>query len=389
MKKSIKRLITVFAVCAVSAFACMASGCSLTEKIKDKIEQARCEHEWNDGEVTKEATCMEKGELTKTCTLCEKVKTEEIPLIEHTEVIVAAVSATCTKDGLSSGVKCGVCDKIIVEQVKVPAIGHSEVMDEAVSPTCLTSGKTEGSHCFVCNEVLTAQKNIPATGHTVVTIEGYASTCTKTGFSNGSKCSTCGEVITAQTEIPALGHIDKNGDLVCDTCGELLEISEEVISKASFADVSSGTLMTGWYRIPVSSAGSLLGFTCVAGDVIFENGETVSEIPSGLMFDYFVQEEGLQLDIYPESIDGTYSNSNYSVIGITFRGAFFALEQMVYDGYIYFYIPAEMSCEAIVRLYDGIDEVQAGTVEGECVISCIRLDIGTGVQKVLFSVSNE
>ena len=221
MKKSIKRLITVLTVCAVSAFVGLASGCSMTDKIKEKIEQARCEHEWNDGEVIKEATCVEKGELKKTCTLCEKVETVEIPLTEHTEVTVAAVAATCTKDGLSSGVKCGVCDKVIVEQVKVPAAGHIEVRDAAVSPTCLTAGKTEGSHCAVCNEVLTAQESISATGHTIVAVEGYAPTCTESGLSNGSKCSVCDEVMTEQTEIAALGHNVETHVAQAATCTEI------------------------------------------------------------------------------------------------------------------------------------------------------------------------
>lgn len=43
----------------------------------------KCEHEYDDGVITKEATCTEKGEKTFTCTLCEKTKTEGIPVREH------------------------------------------------------------------------------------------------------------------------------------------------------------------------------------------------------------------------------------------------------------------------------------------------------------------
>ena len=40
-------------------------------------------HEWDDGEVTKEATCTEKGERTFTCADCKAEKTEEIDLLDH------------------------------------------------------------------------------------------------------------------------------------------------------------------------------------------------------------------------------------------------------------------------------------------------------------------
>ena len=106
MKRRLKRLVMVLAVCAMSMFAVLASGCSVTDIIKEKIEQARCEHVWDDGEVIKEATCIEVGELIKTCTLCEKTETEEIPLGEHKEITVSAVAQTCLKGGLTDGVKC-------------------------------------------------------------------------------------------------------------------------------------------------------------------------------------------------------------------------------------------------------------------------------------------
>ena len=40
-------------------------------------------HKWNDGEVTKEATCTEKGEKTFTCTVCGETKAEEIDAVGH------------------------------------------------------------------------------------------------------------------------------------------------------------------------------------------------------------------------------------------------------------------------------------------------------------------
>lgn len=52
----------------------MAGGsCTLT------IEEPTCEHSWDNGTVTKEATCTEDGEMTYTCILCGETRTEVIP----------------------------------------------------------------------------------------------------------------------------------------------------------------------------------------------------------------------------------------------------------------------------------------------------------------------
>lgn len=44
------------------------------------------EHTWDEGKVTKEATCTEDGEKTYTCTRCGETKTEVIPATGHTYV---------------------------------------------------------------------------------------------------------------------------------------------------------------------------------------------------------------------------------------------------------------------------------------------------------------
>lgn len=40
-------------------------------------------HEWGEFQVTKEATCTEKGEKVAKCKGCEETKTEEIPMKDH------------------------------------------------------------------------------------------------------------------------------------------------------------------------------------------------------------------------------------------------------------------------------------------------------------------
>ena len=44
---------------------------------------AKTEHSWNEGTVTKEASCKEKGSKTVTCTVCNETQTVEIPMLPH------------------------------------------------------------------------------------------------------------------------------------------------------------------------------------------------------------------------------------------------------------------------------------------------------------------
>ncbi|MBQ9713696.1 MAG: hypothetical protein IJV83_00045 [Clostridia bacterium] len=48
------------------------------------LKKDECEHVWDNGEVTLEATCTNEGELTYTCEECGETKTEEIIATGHT-----------------------------------------------------------------------------------------------------------------------------------------------------------------------------------------------------------------------------------------------------------------------------------------------------------------
>ena len=77
--------------------------------------------------VTKESTCTEEGEEKQNCTECGKnLATQNIEKKDHTEVIDKAITATCTKTGLTEGKHCSVCDTIIVAQNVVDAKGHKD-----------------------------------------------------------------------------------------------------------------------------------------------------------------------------------------------------------------------------------------------------------------------
>ena len=165
-------------------------------------------HAYDNGVVTKEATCTEAGVMTYTCTNegCGHKKPETIAKKAHTEVEIPAKAATCTESGLTAGKKCSVCGTVTVAQTEITAKDHTEVELAAKAATCTETGLTAGKKCSVCGTVTVAQTEIAAKGHTEVEVAAKAATCTETGLTAGKKCSVCGTITVAQTEVAAAGH---------------------------------------------------------------------------------------------------------------------------------------------------------------------------------------
>lgn len=62
------------------------------ESVEISITRLACTHTWDAGKVTKEATPIEKGVKTYTCTVCKATKTEEIPSLGAPKVGTIATS---------------------------------------------------------------------------------------------------------------------------------------------------------------------------------------------------------------------------------------------------------------------------------------------------------
>ncbi len=218
LSKKAKLIIGI--IFSVLIIAAVIGGSIAIANVVKKSKQKKCQHVYGEGVITTEATCETAGMISYKCSDCDYELTEEIPANGHVELVIEAVPAMCTAKGLTDGIKCATCDKVLVASVETPMLGHKVEALKAVPALCTAAGKTEGAICSRCGQVLKEQTVIPAKGHTVVELKGFAPTCTEIGKTNGSHCSICGKVYSAQEVIPALGHLDENGDGKCDVCNQ-------------------------------------------------------------------------------------------------------------------------------------------------------------------------
>ena len=173
-------------------------------------------HQYDDGVVTTQPTCTDKGVKTFTCAVCGATKTEEVAELGHDIVHHEAKTPTCTEKGWEAYDTCSRCDYTTYEEIE--AKGHTEEVVPAVEPTCTETGLTEGKKCSVCGETLKAQEEIPAKGHSYGDlIAEVAATCEAAGTKAHYECAVCGkyfvevegektQVTAEDLAIPATGH---------------------------------------------------------------------------------------------------------------------------------------------------------------------------------------
>ena len=213
------------------------------KKLSDgSILEKTTEHTWNEGKVTKAATCTEKGVKLYTCTVCDKVKTEEIPATghQHTEVRNKA-EATCTKEGYTGDTYCTDCGEKLSSGEVIPKKDHSYEEKERNEANC----EREGYVLFICKTCGDEKREVlPKTDHQHTEVRNKEeATCTEGGYTGDTYCTDCGKKLSSGKETPATGHIhigylDKTeatctkegytGDTYCKDCGLTLDIGEEI-----------------------------------------------------------------------------------------------------------------------------------------------------------------
>ncbi len=166
------------------------------------------EHVWDEGTVTKEATCNAKGEMTYQCKECGRTKTEEIP-VDLTKHVLKTEKRNekapeCTVAGSYDNVTfCEVCGDVISSEKKsVPSIGHEW---GAVSYEWSSDNKTVKA-TRVCQHnakhVETETVNATATEVLAATCETKGKTKYVASFSN----SAFKQQTKTVEDIAALGH---------------------------------------------------------------------------------------------------------------------------------------------------------------------------------------
>lgn len=180
--------------------------CSVCGEIKDvTLSNPLGEHSWDNGKVTKEATCTEDGEKTYTCTVCNTTKTEVIPATGHQHKEVRnAKKAICTEDGYTGDTYCTDCNTKLESGTVVNKLGHTWDNGVITKEATETEEGVKTYTCKTCGETKT--EKIPVTSHHLDqgTITKKA-TCTE----NGEKTYHCTDADCDKTyveTIPATGH---------------------------------------------------------------------------------------------------------------------------------------------------------------------------------------
>lgn len=217
----------------ITALLCAAAVCAAGALAACNSEQG-CDHTWNVGVVTTQATCAAAGEKTYTCTTCGETKTEVIEKTEHphsadwlhnddehwqkatcehdTEQVNAGAhawdegtvvtAATCLKTGLMRySCICGLTRTQIIQKTEHP-YAENLTWDD-------------GEHWRVC----TTQGCTHTSDKTAHNWDGGEITSPATCLSEGVKTYTCTDCKKTRTETVAIANHSYGSDWVKDENG--------------------------------------------------------------------------------------------------------------------------------------------------------------------------
>ncbi len=126
-----------------------------------RFTKRECAHEWSDWTVTTAATCTEKGEQSRTCSVCEVTETEEIAKVDHQMGEWTVVKEATTEEKGLEERTCANCD--YKEEKEIP-----KKEQETVNPFEDVSEKD-----YFYNAVLWAVENKVTTGDTETLFAPY------------------------------------------------------------------------------------------------------------------------------------------------------------------------------------------------------------------------
>lgn len=195
-------LSTAYPGCEKEGYA--TTWCSVCKKEIHRETLAALGHSFTGEEtVTKNATCLEKGEKTVKCSRCDKTTTAEIPATGHNYVAGEEVKATCTESGyIPYTCKNKDCTSSYRDLTSNPN-GH-KWNTTAVSETKATCEKDgvavyKCQFCEATNEVVT-----PKFGHSWTE---WTVSKAPTADEDGEKTRTCLRGCKETVSIPAIGGV--------------------------------------------------------------------------------------------------------------------------------------------------------------------------------------
>ncbi len=155
--------------------------------------------------ITKEPSCIEEGLEILYCDVCNEVIEENaLAKLDHTYTgDLQIVKSICTANGFKKEY-CSSC-KVWIQIEEYEMIEHeksSQII--SINPTCTKTG-TGYIKCVNCDKVL-EKVTINSLGHDIIEFEGAVATCVSDGYESGFGCSRCDYTESGRELIPALGH---------------------------------------------------------------------------------------------------------------------------------------------------------------------------------------
>lgn len=120
-----------------------------------KVHTTECNHIWDEGWVTKKATCTQEGERTYTCSKCNDTKVEAIEAIGHRwNNGTITTKATCTHVGTKT-YTCNICRATKTEEVPKTTTHSYKTGKITKAPT----DTAKGTYLWTCSEC-SSQKTV-------------------------------------------------------------------------------------------------------------------------------------------------------------------------------------------------------------------------------------
>jgi len=190
--------------------------CTLNHEHKQTRPTDEKGHVWGSNAVRVESSCTEAGSLTYTCTSCGAADVQALPALGHHPVQHDAKPAACTQKGWEAYETCTRCDHTTYEEIS--ALGHNPVQHDAKPATCTQKGWEAYETCTRCDH--TTYEETSALGHNPVQHDAKPATCTQTGWEAYETCTRCDH--TTFEETAALGH-DYAADFTVDKAATCME----------------------------------------------------------------------------------------------------------------------------------------------------------------------